>query len=138
MGIGKILGEFTGSGVSEVVKGVGQAIDGIFTSDDERLSHAEVMERLKQRPDEAQIELNKIDANSKNFFQAGWRPFIGWICGMGCTYAFVLAPIVGPLVSKVFNIEVPQPSTSELMTLLISMLGMTSTRTYEKMKGINK
>lgn len=134
MGIGKIIGQITGAGVSEAAKGVGEVIDGIFTSDDERLSHAEIMERIRQRPDEAQIEINKLDAQSSNIFQAGWRPFIGWVCGIGCAYAFVVAPIL----NQVFKLPVAELSTAELMTLLISMLGMTSTRTYEKIKGINK
>lgn len=132
MGIAKILGKLTGSSVSEAATGIGDAIDKVFTSDDERLSHAEIMERIKQIPALAQVEVNKIDAKSKNIFQSGWRPFIGWVCGIGCAYAFVLAPIF----SKAFDL--PMPNTPELMTLLISMLGMTSNRTYEKMKGINK
>ena len=30
-----------------------------------------------------QLEVNKIEAASSNIFVSGWRPFIGWICGVG-------------------------------------------------------
>ena len=31
--------------------------------------------------DRNQTEINKIEAASSSIFVAGWRPFIGWICG---------------------------------------------------------
>lgn len=134
MNIGSLLGSLAGSGVSEVAKGVGDAIDKIFTSDDERLSHQEILERLRQRPDELQVELNKIDAQSKNIFQSGWRPFIGWLCGLGVGYCY----FIGPLLHQIFGLQAADVSAGQLLTLLLALLGMSSTRTYEKMKHINK
>ena len=40
----------------------------------EKQHHAEVM---------AQVEVNKTEAAHKSLFVAGWRPAIGWICGLG-------------------------------------------------------
>ncbi|NQV36263.1 MAG: hypothetical protein HQ515_26460, partial [Phycisphaeraceae bacterium] len=37
---------------------------------------------LKMAPSLAQIELNKIEAGHRSIFVAGWRPFIGWVCGL--------------------------------------------------------
>ena len=31
----------------------------------------------------AQLDVNKVEAASANVFVAGWRPYIGWICGTG-------------------------------------------------------
>ena len=30
----------------------------------------------------AQIEVNKEEAQHRTVFVAGWRPFIGWVCGV--------------------------------------------------------
>lgn len=134
MSLGKILGNIVSSGASDLTKNVGDLIDKTFTSDDERLTHAEVMERIKQEADKMQVDINKIDAQSSNIFQAGWRPFIGWACGIGIAYSYVVAPIL----SQLFGLKIADLSTGELLTLVLALLGMTSTRTFEKMKGINK
>ena len=31
----------------------------------------------------AQLEVNKVEAAHKSLFVAGWRPAIGWTCGLG-------------------------------------------------------
>lgn len=40
-----------------------------------------------------QNKINEIEAAHKSVFVAGWRPFIGWICGIGLFWAFVLQPM---------------------------------------------
>ena len=41
----------------------------------------------------AQIENNKIEAGHRTIFVAGWRPFLGWVSGVGFAWAFVGQPI---------------------------------------------
>ena len=41
----------------------------------------------------AQIEVNKAEAASGSVFKGGWRPFIGWVCGIAFLYHFVLQPL---------------------------------------------
>ena len=41
-----------------------------------------------------QIEINKIEAASSNWFVAGWRPFVGWVCGVSLFYAAMLEPLM--------------------------------------------
>ena len=43
----------------------------------------------------AQIEVNKIEAASPQFFKSSWRPFIGWVCGVAFAYHFVIQPMNG-------------------------------------------
>src|ERR1700745_1905215 len=31
----------------------------------------------------AQTDINKVEAASTSLFVAGWRPFVGWVCGAG-------------------------------------------------------
>lgn len=84
-----------------------------------------------------QMEINKIEAASPDFFRGGWRPFIGWICGMGLAYQFLLRPLLGWL-STINNWPVPPALEMDtLMTLLVGMLGLGGYRTYEKVKRAN-
>ena len=56
---------------SNLVEKTGKALDGLFTSDDERLSRKEAMQRLLDKPKEWAHELNLIDAQSSSLFQSG-------------------------------------------------------------------
>ena len=42
----------------------------------------------------AQVSLNKAEAESGSIFKGGWRPFIGWVCGIAFAYHFVLQPLL--------------------------------------------
>lgn len=88
--------------------------------------------------DVAQVALNKIEAGSDNIFKSGWRPFIGWTCGVGFVYAVLIYPILS-WISIVYGIT-PPPNldTSVLMSVMLGMLGLGGMRSFEKFKGITK
>jgi hypothetical protein len=88
----------------------------------------------------SQIEVNKEEAKSRSIFVAGWRPFIGWTCGVALAYHFVLAPIIifGATVFGVQIPELPVFDMDSLMTVLLGMLGLGGLRTFEKSKGLTK
>jgi len=87
----------------------------------------------------AQIEVNKQEAAHRNVFVAGWRPFIGWICGAAFAYHFVLQPIcVFALAAYGVSLDLPSFDMGALMTVLTGMLGLGGLRTFEKMKGTAK
>lgn len=86
----------------------------------------------------SQIDLNKEEAKHKSVFVSGWRPAIGWICGLSIAYSYILSPILNwILVLNGHHGSLPSINTGELMTLITGMLGMSGFRTYEKMRGIN-
>lgn len=88
----------------------------------------------------AQIEVNKIEAASPDFFKSSWRPFIGWVCGVAFAYHFVLQPIIIFIVA-LFGADIPKLpdfDMASLMTVLGGLLGLGSLRTYEKSKGLAK
>lgn len=88
----------------------------------------------------AQIDVNKTEAASSSIFKGGWRPFIGWVCGVSFAYHFVLQPVL------VFTLtylghpvpELPEFDMASLMTVLGGLLGLGGLRTFEKYKGITK
>lgn len=101
------------------------------------------MERLADKADEryheelmGQIEVNKEEAKHASIFVAGWRPFIGWVGGVGLAYNFVLAPFIEFIARWAGYVgTLPTPNSSELMTLVLSMLGVGAMRSYDKSKG---
>ena len=83
----------------------------------------------------AQIQLNKQEAAHKNIFVAGWRPFVGWICGVALAYHFILSPIIETiLIVSGLKIDLPSFEFSQLSSILMGMLGLGGLRTYEKIK----
>jgi hypothetical protein len=88
----------------------------------------------------AQIEVNKMEAASGSIFKGGWRPFIGWVCGIAFAYHFVLQPLIifGVSVAGLDVPELPEFDMSTLLTVLGGLLGLGTLRTYEKSKGLSK
>lgn len=86
---------------------------------------------------QSQTDTNKAEATNASIFVAGWRPFVGWVCGAGLAYQY----LVDPLISWVAAIEhwplPPSLDLSTLITMLGGMLGFGAMRTVEKINGVN-
>lgn len=132
-----LLGTILGGGVAEPIKAVGAIVDDLFTSDEEKLDKEAALMRLAQRPALVQAEINRIEARHRSVFVAGWRPFIGWVCGAALAYSFVLRDFAAwVLVARGFEAEPPPELAMEhLMTILMALLGLGGFRTFEKLSG---
>lgn len=87
----------------------------------------------------AQIEVNKMEAQSRHWFVASWRPCVGWICAIALGYHFIISPItVFALSIAGLSYNLPEFDMNSLMTILMGMLGLGGLRTWEKSKGITK
>lgn len=128
-----ILSKLFGS--SDAIAGVtavGNVLDNLFTSKDEKLTHEEVRMRLALQPDMAQVELSKIEAQHRSVFVAGWRPWIGWVCGMGVLNMV----LINPWLQWITGAAGPELPHQTIMQLTLGMLGLLGTmRTVEKIKG---
>ena len=107
-----------------------------------KLAHelATMADKLAHEQQLAQIAVNKEEAASGSIFKGGWRPFIGWVCGIAFFYHFVLNPII-LFVIAIIGIEIPtlpEFQMNTLLTVLGGMLGIGGLRTYEKQKGLTK
>lgn len=74
-----------------------------------------------------QIELNKVEAQSSNFFVSGARPSAMWICSLGFAYSVIIQPIMQGL-----GYDFPTLDNDVLMTMLTALLGLGGFRTFEK------
>lgn len=128
------LDKILGGTVAEPIEAVGNVVDKLFTSDDERLTHEEVLTRLKQKPQLAQIELNKVEAQHRSMFVAGWRPALGWVCAIGLFFPYVINPVLQWYTGAVG----PQLPLDSITELVVAMLGLGTLRTFEKIKGRTK
>lgn len=85
----------------------------------------------------AQIAVNQVEAGSSSLWVAGWRPFVGWVCGAAFAYKFVLAPAAAfALTAFGHPITLPVLDFTEMSTVLLGMLGIGALRTVEKVKGV--
>jgi hypothetical protein len=84
-----------------------------------------------------QMEINKAEAANPSVFVAGWRPFIGWVCGAACAWNWIGLPLAKAL--AVYH-QVPfalnSADLSEMMPVLIGLLGLGGLRTVEKIQGV--
>lgn len=83
-----------------------------------------------------QMDINLAEANSPSLFKGGWRPFIGWVCGIACAWNWIglsLALFLAKLNGQV--IDMAPLSLTEMMPILLGMLGLGTLRTYERVNG---
>ena len=126
------------------VLNLGQSvIERIWPDANKRAEEMRKLEELKQRGDLAeldahvkllvgQMEINKIEAAHPSIFVSGWRPATGWCCVLGLFYHIIAVPF--------FSIWYTMPliELDLLDKVLMGMLGLSTLRTYEKHKGVNR
>jgi hypothetical protein len=85
-----------------------------------------------------QIQTNIEEAKSTNWFVAGWRPAIGWVCGAGLAYAALVEPFAR-FAAKVwfgYTGEFPAIDTDLTLQVMMGMLGLGAMRSAERIKGV--
>ena len=112
-------------------------IDTLFTSEEERLDKQTVLARVALHADALQSRINTAESQHRSGFVAGWRPFIGWVCGMALAWHFILLPLCqfGLAVLGITPQALPQFDMAALNTILFGMLGLGTLRTAEKAVG---
>ena len=131
-------------GVSSIIEAVGKVAGDLITTDKERME-MEIEQRkldleekkLDMAGDMAQIDVNKEEAKSSSFFVSGWRPFIGWGCGIAFIYSALIEPICRFVATTVFmyNGAFPTIETYLTMQVMLGMLGLGAMRSFEKSNG---
>jgi len=92
---------------------------------------------------QGQLDINKAEAQHASIFVAGWRPFIGWVCGIALVWNFIIQPLLLWVAWMIPELGIdmstaPKLDSGELMTVLLGMLGLGGLRTYEKRLGVDR
>jgi hypothetical protein len=123
----------------DLVKSVGGIIDSLHTSQEEKDNAKIKLQALENELKTKQIDVNKVEAGHRSIFVAGWRPFLGWVSGISVAFVYLFQPFI-VMVLKIFgsDIELPTLDLSQLMPLILGMLGLGGLRSFEKARGISK
>ena len=122
-----------------VVGIAGKVLDKFIQDKDLKAKLQHEMDMQLHNANLAQIDVNKAEAASGSIFKGGWRPFVGWVCGVAMLYHFLLQPIIVFTLSAAgITFDLPQFDMGSLMTILMGLLGLGGLRRFQKHKGITK
>tara|TARA_R100001244_G_scaffold67612_1_gene55386 strand:+ start:580 stop:987 length:408 start_codon:yes stop_codon:yes gene_type:complete len=120
---------------------VGDVLDRFFPNKEEkekatREIEAKLTDHLASI-DIAQLEINKAEASHKSIFVSGWRPFVGWSCGLALFYTYLLQPIAVFVMGQTGTlVHLPELDLATMMPVLLGMLGLGGLRSWEKFKKV--
>ena len=137
-----IISDMFAGGAEGVLKGVKDVVS-TFKADPLELARLEQALQKAQYDFElglsqAQAQINQEEAKSADYFVSRWRPFIGWVCGVGFSYAVLVQPMLTWLSLNQGWMTPPTLDTSILVPTMTGMLGLAGMRTYEKFKKVTK
>lgn len=125
--------------IGDVIDAVKDIVSEVVVDKDKKRELDVELQRIADAADQraheeilAQIEVNKVEASSGSLFVAGWRPFVGWVCGIGLAAQVILFP----LLDRVFHWKM-EFDTELLILTMSGMLGIGAMRSYEKVRGVS-
>ena len=129
--ITRLLGGST-KGLGDLAKDIREAIKGKELDPNVQLDIAAKLA-------EVQTKINEAEAGHRSVFVAGWRPFVGWVCGFGLLYAVLLEPLLRFIFTvNGWDSTFPIIDTTITMQVLFGMLGLAGFRSYEKKNNLTK
>jgi hypothetical protein len=128
-----IISKILGGTIAAPIDAISRLIDVSFVDDEERLSKQVLLDRIASQILLGQQEINGIEASHRSLFIAGWRPFLGWLCGLGYLYEIILRPIM-----LNFNINLIGLDKITIMSMTVSLLGLSAERTIEKIRKVTR
>lgn len=130
--------------INALIGPVSGLLDKFVEDKDQRaaLAHeiATMSERHAQELAKGQLAINAEEAKSRNIFVAGWRPFVGWSCGLAMFWHFLGLPLT-LFITGWLGLEhppLPEFDMDTLLTVLLGMLGLGGLRTFEKVQKVAK
>ena len=122
--------------VGGLIGTVGKVADDLFTSDEERMRAELDSYNAETGRLQGQVDINKIEAAHTSLLVAGWRPFIGWICGIAFAYAAIFEPLMRFVSAVLFGYSGAFPAIDTMLTMqiLFGILGLGAMRSFDKKK----
>lgn len=115
----------------------GKLIDKLWPDPAQRDAAKLRLLELQQAGELAQISVNQEEAKSSSLFVSGWRPSIGWVCSVACAWNWIGLPVAkfSVLFLGYAAIDMSPADLSEMMPILLGMLGLGGLRTIEKLNS---
>jgi holin (3TMs family) len=126
----------------DVIAGVvGKVIDRVWPDQEKRDAAKLELFKLQQAGElqtlVSQLEINRAEAANPSVFVSGWRPGMGWVCVSAFAVNYLVAPLgtyAASLLGK--QLQFPTMNLTDLMPVLLGMLGLAGYRTFEKVNGV--
>jgi hypothetical protein len=137
--VGAVLGGLTGlaPAAGKLLELVAPIVDRLIPDPERKQQLLIELVNALAKFDVAQLEVNRTEAQHASIFVAGWRPFIGWVLGLGVAYSFLLAPLIGGIIA-LWKPGFALPAVDDhLWELIFAMLGMGALRSFDKLRGID-
>lgn len=119
--------------ISAVADLLNTMVSRIFKDPTQAAAASAEIDKLKESGDIqialAQIGVNNTEAASTNWFVAGARPFILWVCGLSLCYDVVVYPIAVAFIPAIKPVDI-----TLLLPILMSLIGL---RSVEKYHGVD-
>ena len=125
-------------GIADSVIGVaGKVLDKFVEDKDLKTKlNAELKQQMISL-DLAQAQANIEQAKHPSIFVSGARPAIMWVCCFALAWQFILAPISSWIIITWYpQVTLPSLETGELVSLIMALLGLGASRSFEKWKGV--
>ena len=110
-------------------------------AEERRKAEQEIEAQLAQHlaaVDLAQIAVNREEAKG-NWFQAGWRPCTGWVAALSFGWVYLFQPMISFVLAQTgYLVQLPSLDMSQMMPILLGLLGLSGFRTLERSKGVGK
>lgn len=131
------------AGIGKTVVDIAKGVKTLITGKLDPQLEAEIEQRwleLENAALQQQNRINEIEAGSASFFVSGWRPAIGWICGFGLAFEYIIRPLVQWIINiaragQVVALTLPGLDLGLMVPLLAGLLGLGTMRSVEKIKG---
>lgn len=135
----------------DAIKVVGDTVENLFTNNDAREKQLETFKaqtaydldiaKIEAGVMAGQVDIDKIEASHPSLFVAGWRPAVGWVCAISLFTYYVPYCLVAVFIwawqCYTGHTIVPRPDLgiADLIALLTGMLGLSTMRSFDKLKG---
>lgn len=124
------------AGIGDAVSGIINAVKGQIPP--EKLAQIQLEEQKIQNSILiAQAEINKTEAASSSVFIAGARPALMWVFVLAYLLNYIVRPITQWILDvRGVGVTLPNLDMSEMVPVLVGMLGLGTMRSFEKFKGV--
>jgi len=136
--LGTLLGLFGGKSGGGLLKAGLKVIDELYESEEEKTQARITLAAIEAKLKEKQLSINIQEAKHSSIFVSGWRPFIGWCCGIAIAWHWIGVSILQWIITATGSeITYPTFDLSQMYPIIMGMLGLGFARTYEKKQKVD-